>query len=100
MNAALGGSNSASDQIIINGGKATGSTLLDDQECRAESAARPGHWHPPRHRDQRRDDAVDAFSLANTPMVGGYKYSLEETDDSCFLVSSPTGRRRGDQLGQ
>ena len=28
MNVALGGSNSAGDQIIINGGKATGSTLL------------------------------------------------------------------------
>ena len=28
MNVALGGSNSGGDQIIINGGRATGSTLL------------------------------------------------------------------------
>ena len=39
--------------------------------------------------------ASGAFSLANTPMVGGFKYTLEETDNSYFLVSSPTATVAG-----
>ena len=34
--------------------------------------------------------ASGAFDLANTPIVGGYKYTLDETNGAWYLVSSPT----------
>ena len=91
MNVALSGSNSASDQIIINGGKATGSTLLTINNVGGLGGQTSGNGIPlvlatnggsvsPRARSR----------LANTPMAGGFKYTLDETDNSFFLVSSPT----------
>jgi len=32
----------------------------------------------------------DAFSLASTPIVGGFKYTLDQSNQSWYLVSSPT----------
>jgi hypothetical protein len=34
--------------------------------------------------------AANAFALASTPVVNGYKYSLDETNGQWYLVSSPT----------
>ena len=90
MNAALGGSSSASDQIIINGGKATGSTLLTINNVGGPGGPTTGNGIPLVVATNGGSLAPGAFALANTPMAGGFKYTLEETDNSFFLVSSPT----------
>ena len=90
MNAALGGSSSASDQIIINGGKATGSTLLTINNVGGAGGLTTGNGIPLVVATNGGSVAPGAFALANTPMAGGFKYTLEETDNSFFLVSSPT----------
>ena len=53
MNAALGGSGSSADQIIVNGGKATGTTLITVKNVGGAGGAGE---HPARHHHQRRDD--------------------------------------------
>jgi Autochaperone Domain Type 1 len=90
MNVALGGSGSAGDQIIINGGKATGSTLLTINNVGGLGGQTSGAGIPLVLAKNGGSVPSDAFSLANTPMAGGFKYTLEETDNSFFLVSSPT----------
>ena len=90
MNVALSGSNSASDQIIVNGGKATGSTLLTINNVGGLGGQTSGNGIPLVTVTNGGSVSPGAFALANTPMVGGYKYTLEETDNSYFLVSSPT----------
>ena len=90
MNVALGGSNSAGDQIIINGGKATGSTLLTINNVGGLGGQTSGNGIPLVLASKGGSVASGAFSLANTPIAGGFKYTLDETDNSFFLVSSPT----------
>ena len=95
MNVALSGSNSASDQIIINGGKATGSTLLTVNNVGGVGGQTSGNGIPLVVATNGGSVSSGAFSLANAPMVGGFKYTLEETDNSYFLVSSPTATIAG-----
>jgi hypothetical protein len=95
MNVALSGANSASDQIIINGGKAKGSTLLTINNVGGVGGQTSGNGIPLIIVTNGGSVASGAFSLANTPMVGGFKYTLEETDNSYFLVSSPTATIAG-----
>ena len=95
MNVALSGSNSGGDQIIINGGKATGSTLLTINNVGGLGGQTSGNGIPLVVATNGGSVASGAFSLANTPMVGGFKYTLEETDNSYFLVSSPTATIAG-----
>jgi hypothetical protein len=95
MNVALGGSGSAGDQIIINGGKATGSTLLTINNVGGLGGQTAGVGIPLVLATNGGSVSPDAFSLANTPVAGGFKYTLEETDDSFFLVSSPTATIAG-----
>ena len=90
MNAALGGSSSASDQIIINGGKATGSTLLTINNVGGAGALTTGNGIPLVVATNGGSVAPDAFTLANTPIVGGYRYTLDESGNDWYLVSSPT----------
>ena len=90
MNAALGGSSSASDQIIINGGKATGSTLLTINNVGGPGGPTTGNGIPLVVATNGGSVAPGAFALGNTPIAGGFKYTLEDTDGSFFLVSSPT----------
>ena len=90
INAALGGTGSASDQIIINGGKATGTTLLTINNVGGLGAQTTGNGIPIIVAVNGGTTASNAFSLANAPVVGAYKYSLEETNDDWYLVSSPT----------
>ena len=95
MNVALSGANSASDQIIINGGKASGSTLLTINNVGGLGGQTSGNGIPLVIVTNGGSVSSGAFSLANTPMVGGFKYTLEETDNSFFLVSSPTATIAG-----
>ena len=90
MNAALGGSNSATDQIVVNGGNATGSTLLTIKNVGGTGAPTSGPGIPLVTTTNGGTIAPNAFALANTPVVGGYKYSLDETNGQWYLVSSPT----------
>ena len=90
MNAVLGGAGSPSDQIIINGGKATGSTLITINNVGGLGGQTIGPGIPLVVAVNGGTIASNAFALANTPVVGGYKYTLEESDQDWFLVSSPT----------
>ena len=54
MNVALGGSGSAGDRIIVDGGKGDRLDASDDQECRRRRRTDVGRRHPDRHGDQRR----------------------------------------------
>src|SRR6185312_11314311 len=39
--------------------------------------------------------AANAFSLASTPIAGGFKYTLDQSGGAWFLVSSPTATVAG-----
>jgi fibronectin-binding autotransporter adhesin len=90
MNTALGGTGSASDQLAINGGSATGSTLLTIHNVGGAGAQTTGNGIPVVVVSNGGTTASNAFALANTPVVGGFRYSLEDTNDDWYLVSSPT----------
>ena len=90
LNASLGGSNSSSDQIIVNGGKATGTTLLTIRNVGGLGGQTTGAGIPVVITTNGGTIASGAFDLANTPIVGGFKYSLDETNGAWYLVSSPT----------
>jgi hypothetical protein len=87
---ALGGTGSASDQLAINGGSATGSTLLTIHNVGGAGAQTTGNGIPVVVVSNGGTTASNAFALANTPVVGGFRYSLEDTNDDWYLVSSPT----------
>jgi Autochaperone Domain Type 1 len=88
--AALGGSNSASDRIIINGGSATGSTLLTIKNVGGVGGATTGAGIPIVVAANGGTISSNAFSLASTPVVGAFKYTLDQTNQDWYLVSSPT----------
>src|SRR5271165_478779 len=90
LNTALGGSNSASDQIIVNGGSATGASLLTIKNVGGSGAQTSGSGIPIVVTTNGGTIAANAFALANTPVVSGFKYSLDEVNDAWYLVSSPT----------
>jgi fibronectin-binding autotransporter adhesin len=90
MNASLGGSNSAADQIIVNGGIATGTTLLTIKNVGGGGGQTSGNGIPLVTTTNGGTISPNAFALANTPVVGGFKYSLDEVNDAWYLVSSPT----------
>jgi hypothetical protein len=90
LNAALGGSNSGSDQIIVNGGSATGTTFLTIRNVGGAGGQTSGSGIPIVVTTNGGTIASNAFALASTPVVGGFKYSLDEVNDAWYLVSSPT----------
>ena len=90
INTVLGSSNSQTDQLIINGGKATGSTLLSINNVGGLGALTTGSGIPIILATNGGSIAANAFTLANIPVVNGYRYTLEETADAWYLVSSPT----------
>ena len=90
LNTALGGSNSASDQIIINGGSATGKTSLTIKNIGGGGGQTTGAGIPIVVATNGGKTSSDAFSLANTPIVGGFRYTLDQSNQDWFLVSSPT----------
>jgi hypothetical protein len=89
MNVALGGSSSAADQLIINGGKASGSTLLTIHNVGGLGAQTTGNGIPLIIATNGGSLTSSSFALANTPVVGGFRYTLDETSQDVFLVSSP-----------
>ena len=89
MNATLGGTGSASDQIVINGGRATGSTLLTIRNVSGAGALTIGAGIPVIVAVNGGTIATNAFALANTPVVGGYRYELEQSGQDLYLVSTP-----------
>ena len=90
MNAALGGSASPSDQLVIKGGSATGSTLLTIHNVGGAGAQTTGNGIPVIVAVNGGTTASNAFALANTPVVGGYRYSLQDDNSDWYLVSTPT----------
>jgi fibronectin-binding autotransporter adhesin len=90
MNTVLGGTGSASDELVINGGKATGTTLLTIHNVGGVGAQTTGNGIPVVIVANGGTTASNAFALANTPVVGGFRYSLEDINNDWNLVSSPT----------
>ncbi len=90
MNAALGGSNSAADQLVVNGGAATGSTLLAVKNIGGAGGQTSGSGIPLVVAKNGGTIAPDAFALADSPVIGGFRYTLDETNGDWFLVSTPT----------
>ena len=90
MNTVLGGTGSASDQLVINGGSATGSNSLTIHNVGGAGAQTTGNGIPVVVVSNGGTTASNAFALGNTPVAGGYRYSLEDTNNDWYLVSSPT----------
>ena len=90
LNAFLSGANSNSDRIIVNGGTATGSTLLTIHNVGGLGGQTTGAGIPVVLATNGGSIASDAFALANVPVVGGFRYTLDQSDQAYFLVSSPT----------
>ena len=90
MNATLGGTGSASDQIVINGGKATGSTLLTIRNVGGGGAQTIGAGIPVIVAVNGGTIGPNAFALADTLAAGGYRYTLEQSGQDFYLVSTPT----------
>ena len=59
MNVALGGASQAADQIVVNGGRATGSTLLTVKNVGGSGGQTSGRRHSSHDRDQRRQDRLE-----------------------------------------
>ena len=90
MNATLGGTGSQSDQIVINGGRATGQTLLTIRNVGGIGAQTSGAGIPVIVAVNGGTIARNAFALANSPVVGGYRYTLDQNGQDLYLVSAPT----------
>ena len=90
MNAVLGGTGSASDQIIVDGGKATGSTLLTIRNIGGAGAQTTGAGIPIVVATNGGTIAPNAFVLAGATIAGGYRYQLEQSGQDLTLVSMPT----------
>ena len=90
LNAFLSGANSNADRILVNGGKATGSTLLTINNVGGLGGQTTGAGIPIVVTANGGTIASDAFALANVPVVGGYRYTLDQSDQAYYLVSSPT----------
>jgi hypothetical protein len=82
MNATLGGGTSAADQIIVNGGKASGFTLLTINNVGGLGGATSGAGIPLVVAANGGTVAPGAFALANTPLAGGFRYMLQESNNN------------------
>ncbi len=89
MNAALGGSTQASDQIIVNGGSATGLTLLTIKNVSGLGGQTSGSGVPLVVATNGGAIAPGAFALAGVPLFGGYRYMLDQSGGDLYLVSTP-----------
>jgi Autochaperone Domain Type 1 len=89
LNASLGSTGSASDQLIINGGSATGTTKLVVNNIGGKGGATTGNGIPLIAAINGATTSPDAFVLANTPIVGGYEYLLGSSGDDWYLRSQP-----------
>ena len=93
MNTYLGGTGSKTDELVINGGTAPGTTLVTINNATVNGLKGPGAQTTGNGIEivtVNGGTASGAFALANTPVAGGFKYSLEDTNNDWYLVSSPT----------
>ncbi len=77
LNTVLGGTGSASDQLIVNGGSATGLTSLTIRNVGGAGAQTTGAGIPVVVATNGGTTSANAFQLANTPVVGGFRYTLD-----------------------
>ncbi|MDE3177354.1 MAG: hypothetical protein KGM15_14725 [Pseudomonadota bacterium] len=99
LNAALGGANPGADQLIINGGRATGSTIITIQPVTLPSAqtlaaarapaAPPAVGVPVVVTTNGGTIAPNAFALAGPLLVGATSYSLQQQAGGEYLVAAP-----------
>ena len=90
LNTALGGSSSPTDQIIVSGGSATGQTFLTIKNAGGLGGQTTGAGIPIVIATNGGTTASDAFTLASTPVVNGYRYALNDTGGDWYLISSRT----------
>ncbi len=91
LNTALGGSSSPTDQIVVNGGTATGLTYLTIRNAGGLGAQTTGSGIPVVVTTNGGTTAPNAFALANPSLVvGDYRYSLVDPGGDWYLVSQPT----------
>lgn len=90
LNAALGGPTPGADQIVVNGGRATGTTLLTIRPVGAFAGSTTGAGLPLIVATNGGAIAPGAFALAGPLVVNGYAYSLKEQDAGDFLISNTT----------
>jgi fibronectin-binding autotransporter adhesin len=89
MNATLGGANSTADQLVVSGGKATGSTQLTIRNIGGTGGQTTGSGILLISAINGGSLATNAFALSSIPVVNGYKYTLSESANAWYLVSSP-----------
>ena len=89
LNAALGGANPGADQIVINGGRAAGTTLLTIRSLGASTGS-PSASVPLIVTTHGGTIAPGAFALATPVVVNGYNYTLQQENGGDFLVSNAT----------
>ena len=91
LNTMLGASNSPTDQLIVNGGSASGLTALTIKNAGGAGALTTGAGIPVVVATNGGTTAPGAFQLANTPVVGGFAYSLgrNSVNQDWYLTSSP-----------
>ena len=78
------------DKIVINGGAATGQTLLSIRNTTIGGAATTGNGIPLVVATNGGTIDKNAFALAQTTTAGGYLYSLEQNGEDYYLVAAPT----------
>jgi hypothetical protein len=94
FNAALGGVGSVADQLIINGGSATGATMITVKNVGGTGGLTGPSGIPLVTATNGGTIAPGAFTLANLLLVGGYQYKLEPVGaDEEALVSTPATTR-------
>jgi fibronectin-binding autotransporter adhesin len=91
MTVALGGSGSPGDQIVINGGTASGLTLLSIHNAGGTGGQTAGLGIPLILAVKGGTTSANAFALnPSAPVVaGGYRYVLQESGQDWYLVSTP-----------
>ena len=91
LNTALGGSNSPTDRLIVNGGTVTGLTSLTIKNAGGAGAQTTGSGIQVVTTTNGGTTAAGAFQLANTPVAGGFLYSLnrDSSSDDWYLTSKP-----------
>jgi fibronectin-binding autotransporter adhesin len=90
LNAALGGPTPGADQIIVNRGRATGTTLLTIRSVGAFASSTSGAGLPLVVATNGGAIAPGAFALSGPLVVNGFAYSLKEQDGGDFLISNTT----------
>jgi fibronectin-binding autotransporter adhesin len=90
LNTALGGSSSPTDRIVVSGGSATGDTVLTIRNAGGVGGLTTGAGIPIVTTTNGGTTASNAFALSGTPILNGYRYTLDDSGGDWYLVSSPT----------